>query len=365
MPSDDEPVISITGESDRLSWPDIVAASVPPTSLTEAVIREVIEADDEVPSARSPSPPPTMLDVAELKPRASARPAVPKLPSLPPDAIVPAEDAPHADAAASMEEPSVPAAPPSLFPASSARAAYALVQDEGALRAAELAPERSPASPAEPAPDTQPSAGERQEDNEPLALSRSSARPAAPRRALVEKADKLPERSLAGPLLLLVVVVASAVAVCVAVSGPRAPVRSSSGVLVPASGRGADAPSAAPVLPPDLVVPPAPMPVGSEQPAVEPAGTSPAPPAEVMAGEDLALPPGSTVPRGQGLLEVRTLEPDAVVWADGQIVGGGPASNVVIAPGEHEVRVTWRNKRQHWTVRVKADRRLRITAKEW
>jgi hypothetical protein len=49
-----------------------------------------------------------------------------------------------------------------------------------------------------------------------------------------------------------------------------------------------------------------------------------------------ALPPGSDVPAGNGLLEIQVPDGTAI-RVDGEYLGMGPARRVPLAPGEHQV----------------------------
>jgi hypothetical protein len=77
--------------------------------------------------------------------------------------------------------------------------------------------------------------------------------------------------------------------------------------------------------------------------------------------EDLTLPVGSRIPKGAGLLEIRTRQPDAVVLLGGRELGTGPVVTAVLKPGQHTVLVRWRGKETAREVTVREARRTRFT----
>ena len=106
-------------ESESAEQPAAPAASAEvfsaPTSLTEAVIREVADASgSEIPPAGVS---PSMLDASELRPRSTRRADGVSLPSLPPDAIVPGTESLVPDQGG-LDEPAEPSIPdvPSMPP---------------------------------------------------------------------------------------------------------------------------------------------------------------------------------------------------------------------------------------------------------
>jgi hypothetical protein len=85
------------------------------------------------------------------------------------------------------------------------------------------------------------------------------------------------------------------------------------------------APSAAPAVAAPVVVP------APSSAAVEPAA------AKLQATfSESALPPGTDVPAGHGLLELQV--PDGTpIRVDGEYLGMGPARRVALMPGEHQL----------------------------
>jgi DNA-binding response OmpR family regulator len=121
--------------------------SAPPSSLEDAVMREISDRSTERRASRAPtSDPPPIVEPSELRPRSSNPPTesmapdatddTPVLPSIPPDAVVPAanvsEDLPAAPPAPAQAESPPPVVPPheeTPHPAASAPSIPAVHQD--------------------------------------------------------------------------------------------------------------------------------------------------------------------------------------------------------------------------------------------
>ena len=70
------------------------------------------------------------------------------------------------------------------------------------------------------------------------------------------------------------------------------------------------------------------------------------------------------MPRGSGLLEVRTAQPDAVVAIDGRDIGDGNLVQAVLKPGTYNVRARWRGREVELQVNVRPDRRTRVSLEQ-
>jgi hypothetical protein len=75
--------------------------------------------------------------------------------------------------------------------------------------------------------------------------------------------------------------------------------------------------------------------------------------------EDLPLPPGETVPDGQGMLEVLAGRKDAIV-VDRMDMGRGPKIKLTMPPGAHDVRTRRKGEEQPLTATIKPGRRTRV-----
>ncbi|MBI5537101.1 MAG: response regulator [Deltaproteobacteria bacterium] len=365
-----------------------------PSSLTEAVIREVL--DPEGRSLPSPRPPPPMLDARELKPR-SVRTS-PAIPSLPPDAIVPGPETPSLPAP--NPEPSVPegatGTSPELVrgPLKNLAALqpqpvpeirdYAAPEDDSRERVTEPAvrnrPPSTPAAPKSdrPARDESKSdrpAREESKSDRPARVEPKSDRPAReePKARRDEKPKdrkpaevvlsdssaslKVPTRSLLGPIVVIVLIVVALVAGGVWLkAAPEAAAPAPSAPLPSATQPAVSAPA------PKVEASSTPSAAAPEESAPAASASAAAPPADHEAAEeDLPLPVGSRLPKGTSLLEVRTQQPDAVVFVEGRQKGTGPVVAVVVKPGPHTVLVRWRGKEISREVNVRSDRRTRFS----
>ena len=345
------------------STPMIEEGDAAPSSLEDAVMRELSDRSPGPAGARaSTSSPPPIIEPSELRRRSSNPPAgavldarsdASVLASLPPDAMVPA--------ASSSEEILASVASPELL--------EDLAADDGptdaephhdtdvegryeALLAASTTeplrlapplpfPRRTPPGRLEP---TQPLplAPQRPRSAEPAAplleaLAEAALQPAAPSaRVEARQAEPAAGSSRAWWGLLLV---GGAVGVIAAVV---------LGTAHPAT--------LAPVTPPARSTP---TPTAPATPAVPEAPMPPAPaPPSASEGE---LPAGAEVPAGLGVLDV-SAPPGARIRVDGAIAGLGPALSMVAAPGFHDLRVEMGGRQSKSVIEVRAFKTTHVDA---
>jgi CheY-like chemotaxis protein len=268
-----------------------------PSSLEDAVMREISGRSFEPRTSRTPtSDPPPIVEPSELRPRTSnppesgafadggdEPPVVASIPpaSIPPDAVVPATMTSEEFTAASAQRESRPADPAS-------------------------------ADVPGPARDTR-------------------ARSSPPESAAHSPLPSLPRR---GPGRLLLALGAAAAVVAATLFWPRL---------------GGVSPLSAPDAPAVAIAPPtAPASAAS-------AAHPPSPPASA----DDDLPPGAEVPPGFGLLEVRA-PTGAVVRIDGAVSGSGPFVTNVMAPGYHEVRIEQAGRESAHVIEVRRGKTTRV-----
>ncbi len=276
-----------------------------PSSLEDAVMRELSDRSPAPGTARPGSDPPPLIEPSALKRRSSNPPdeeiaddAI--LPSIPPDAIVPgaaSSDEMIAAAAHASDPLVVPSGPtgPSAPPPPSSFVSP-LTTPLPAAAAALVAPTQEPVQEETVRTDTPP----------------SKAKPPP------QKAVPARSRSYAGPILLVLAALAAAAGLVLRSMGePEAPPVAATE-------------SAGPMPPP----PPVATATASASAATAP---SPAPSAPASATTD-DLPPGAEVPPGFGLIAV-TAPAGARIRIDGAIVGKGPVASGVASPGYHDVRV--------------------------
>lgn len=302
----------------------------PPSSLEDAVMREISDCSPAPGGARVPtSNPPPIIEPSALRKRSSNPPADDEppestdermaLPSFPPDAVVPANStseetlvAPVAAPPAVAETPAFEPAPPpedehdtemeapysSPFALTTQPLAVASVPPPGAPHAIEPTLRLAPA----PVPEAAPVA-------------------ATP-----------PQKRSAWPFVLAFAVLGLAVGTVFRVHDEDSPRPSVPSV------------SAASVTPP-----PAPVePVASAAPVAASAST---------ASDD--VPPGVEVPAGFGLVEV-TAAASAHVRIDGAVIGAGPTASLVAAPGYHEVRIEQDAGVSRQVIEVRAGKTTRV-----
>lgn len=328
------------------SAPVIEEGDAVPSSLEDAVMRELSDRSPDPGSAHVPtSNPPPIVEPSELRPRSSNPPAVDRpetsseerllLPSIPPDAVVPG-------AVSSEELASAPASPEALEAAAQvpdeateAPAAAEAQHDtdvEGryeALLAASTQPMRMSGSPP-PAP----------QETQRLAIPAKATVEPEPR---VEEAPAAQPDALRGPGAeparsgwLGWALVVGAVAVIASVALRRGP------------------PHAGPAAVAESTTPPA-------TPSVAPRASAPALPTATPADSYGELPPGVDVPRGFGLVQVDA--PAGMrIRIDGAIAGAGPTFSMPAAPGIHEVRVEGDGRETKSVIEVRAGKTTRVDA---
>jgi CheY-like chemotaxis protein len=320
----------------------------PPSSLEDAVMREISDRSPNPGSARvPPSDPPPIVEPSALRKRSSNPPAddegtldaveewVP-LGSLPPDAMVP-------DAA--MGDEPFPVSPSAPSAAMTARETAQDGDPEGqgdsdppfhpepeaeydteveAMYSSPFAlTEQRPPPPVWGAPPPTPV-----EPTVPLSLPAPS--PAEVRTR--ETPSILPRRS-PWTFVAVLALLGLAVGALVYAGNDRTQ-------ATPAPAR---APSATPpAVPASTTAPPA------------AAGSAPA---TTDPGDE--LPPGAEVPPGFGLIEV-TAPTGAQVRVDGAIAGTGPAASLVAAPGYHEVRVELDGQDSKDVIEVRSGKTVRV-----
>jgi DNA-binding response OmpR family regulator len=368
------PPASSSFESLRLSDPPPSSAPVVeveeavPSSLEDAVMRELSDRSPDPGSARVPtSNPPPIIEPSELRPRSSNPPAQPQtdatsedrllLPSIPPDAVVPEtiSNEEMAAAAADSPEPTEAAAPV---------AATEEPTDEPPKAEATHDTDVEGRYEALLAASTQPTRVEASASAAPPALDRTQPLPSRPPRVAepareeveAEKAKEAPREP--APIVAPATDAAGA-AGDERVESSAAP-RGGSGWLgwvllvgalaviggVAANTRRRVSPAAPPETPVTAVP--------SAAPSLAPVAPSP-PPADATAD----LPPGADVPPGFGRIDV-TAPASARIRVDGAIAGTGPALSAVAAPGTHEVRIEGEGHDSKTVIEVVAGKRTRV-----
>ena len=304
-----------------------------PSSLEDAVMREISDRSPDPGGARVPaSNPPPIVEPSALRKRSSNPPAVDDawdlvdepapLASLPPDAMVPE--------AASAEEPM--AAPPPEHGDVAAPLAFSFVAPEPQHDTELEAPYSSPFAAADEAPEPDLTPPPEPEPPRPIEPTVPLARPTPPE-VHPEASPPVPRRS-AWPFIA-VALLGLAVA---AVSQMRS--------NVPPEPTMPTAIATATTLPPTSAI----ATVTASAPA--PTATSP-----TSLSDD--LPPGAEVPPGYGLVEV-TAPAGSRVRIDGAIGGAGPLASLVAAPGYHEVRVEQDGHDTKQVIEVRAGKTTRV-----
>jgi CheY-like chemotaxis protein len=348
-------------EPRRASPPTSVAdddSEAMPSSLEDAVMRELSDRSPAPGTTRPGSDPPPLIEPSALKRRSSnppeeEAPDEPVLPSIPPDAIVPgsaSSDEMIAAAAVHMSEPPlVPAA------ASAHSLAQAVDQpDKPVEEVAFTSPLATPlpaAAAALVAPPESPSEAP-EEIEEPEATVKTAAPAIAPRERAAPLAKAAPAKARKTPgagvfFLGLAALAGAAGLVLRTVGEPEAPTvaaTESAGPLVLPSTSAAEptATASAPTSPS----------AAASAPSASSASAAPS-----AAADD--LPPGAEVPPGYGMIEI-TAPPGARVRIDGAIVGKGPTTSGIAAPGYHDVRVESGGHESKSVVEVRAGKVARV-----
>jgi CheY-like chemotaxis protein len=289
-----------------------------PSSLEDAVMRELSDRSEDHRTSRTPLSAPPIIEPKELRPRSSNPPIAqpgssdepPTFPSIPPDAVVPAAMTSEELAAAQNAPVTTEPPPASSIPAVAAAPAPAPEKKE-----------EGPSTPGDAAPvDAAPV--DKATADAATADAAPQIQPAGPPAALAR-----PTRKWWG-FLFAVGLLGIAVAVVV---------HSAAQENEPEPGRPA-------AVPPVNV------------PTAIPGSTAPTVPSASAADD---LPPGAEVPPGFGLLEV-TAAPQSAVRVDGTVIGAGPFAATVTTPGYHEVRVERGGRASTDVVEVRAGKSTRV-----
>jgi DNA-binding response OmpR family regulator len=360
------------------------SAGASPSSLEDAVMREISDRSPRPGAAHTTSEPPPLVEPSDLRPRSSHPPAEEvagapieptPLASIPPDAVVPAS--------ASGEEIAAAAAASTSAPRIDAPAAVA-IEPRPALELVPETPEPEPAREPDPAPEPEPASESAWEP-----VSQSAWEPAPePERKQEQEPEPEPEHDTAtearyvSPFAIPTQPLAfpgvpaprldRTLPLVAAPAGPAAYPYSTAAPTATAPAPAAAAPAkrtawlfivAFAVLgiavgavlhlqrtdraraadPVSSAATSAPWPVASAPSStsvVAPTGSvPPGASATASAHEDGdELPPGIDVPSDFGLVDVAA-PPEARVRIDGAIAGAGPSVRLAAAPGYHEVRI--------------------------
>jgi DNA-binding response OmpR family regulator len=358
----------------------------PPSSLEDAVMREISDRSPEPGAVLGGMDLPPIVEPSELRPRSSNPPANREeptepadelpLPSIPPDAIVPgassneemivAAPVPGTFGEVSATEPAEPK-PPRV---ASERRLVAREPAPGLLLVLEPAPvvepNEPPPEPNEPPPATPAIASLPPEDlHEVVESDAPSAAPAS----IGEPAGAAKSRPWAF-FLAFALLAGAVVAVLRMASGeaeaPKsggggaitvAPIPTQGGAATAASGPTANGPAAngatanAPSANTPMAIAPSATGPGS-------AGAASAAPSSPAAASD-DLPPGAVVPPGYGMLEIAAA-PNARVRVDGNDAGKGPLSSSVLRAGYHQVRVDLDGHDSQYVIEVRAGKTTRV-----
>jgi len=322
------------------SGPVVEEGDAVPSSLEDAVMRELSDRSPEPGGARaSTSNPPPIVEPSALRKRSSNPPEIEEapesiddnwdgpIPSLPPDAIVPAATSSEEIVAtkhlSSEKVPTVPPAPalPDVTPLAPPLELTAEPTHDTEA-AAPVAEKTAPLVPPVATPPPTPPPAPKLDKTQPLPLPPPRLAPkAAPKVgtkaaatvAAPPASEKLPKRR---PLWGFVLAFGALV-----------------GVVAAALSATRGDPTPEPAEPESTTAAPPPAPTPSAPPSAVPSASNAAP-----SGSADDLPPGAEVPPGFGLIQVKAA-PGAKVRIDGAIAGVGPVVSMVAAPGPHDVRI--------------------------
>jgi CheY-like chemotaxis protein len=313
-----------------------------PSSLEDAVMRELSDRSPAPGTTRTPgSDPPPIIEPSALKRRSSNPPtddpaSSDPLPSIPPDAVVPGSASSDEMVAARP----VAATPPPARREGSHGGLLELAESDDEDDEDDDAPALGarPATPPPSAVAVKAPAGAAQTSESTERTARTSPPSArTPLPAATRPVVTPPKRRGKGLFLAGLALLGGAVGVVMkATSEPEPP------ALV-----------ATETAPPPPVASASPSSLAAQASA----GTSSI--AATAPGDD--LPPGAEVPQGYGLVEV-TATGGARVRIDGAIVGNGPVVTSVAAPGYHEVRVEGAGHESKSVVEVRAGKMARVQA---
>jgi CheY-like chemotaxis protein len=306
-----------------------------PSSLEDAVRRELSDRSPAPGATRPGSDPPPIIEPSVLKRRSSNPPEeeVEEFPllSIPPDAVVPGTAssdemvaaAPHTSdpllVPAHRAEP-IEAAGKASDPPGAESFTSPLSSPLPAAAAVLAGPARIDAKPAPPAP------------------ARAEAAPASKREA--GQAAPASKGSKAGFVFLVVASLAAA----------------ATGLVLHVVGE----PEAPPVVATETagpMIPPAVATTTTASPSSGPGASASAAASASALTDD--VPPGAEVPPGYGLIEVAA-QAGARVRIDGAIAGKGPAVSGVAAPGYHEVRIENAGHESKSVIEVRAGKVARV-----
>ncbi|HEX8791658.1 MAG TPA: response regulator [Polyangiaceae bacterium] len=314
----------------------VIEEQAVPSSLEDAVMREISDRSPEPGAARgSTSNPPPIIEPSELRPRSSNPPAVEEepLPSIPPDAVVPSSSSSEEQlAAAPVVVPSAPKVP-AAHPEEPVHdtAVEAPVAEPERPKPAPLErtlplplPAAAPKAPSSPPPAPAPALA--------AAPAPTTARAPAPalKPAVAAQAPATtpaPRRRIRWSVVLAFLMLGFAAGAVIHATHPEEPTTEPTAVAIGASGSPInDKPSASAAT----------MPTSPSASASSPPSTSAsAEPSASSANDD--IPPGAEVPAGYGLVEVRAAA-GTRLRIDGAFAANGPTASLVAAPGYHEVR---------------------------
>ncbi len=358
-----------------------------PSSLEDAVMREISDRSPTPASVHGGLDRPPIVEPSALRPRSSNPPAIgehgadspdePTLPSIPPDAIVPA--------ATSNEEFAVAPAVAGDLPGDGELPALAAPPVEAESERVEPDEPRVAEPPPQAPSDGPPGLTGRAEpelESEPIALRKSAIRvpvslppedlhevPDEPRTA--KSSSRWGLLFFAFALLIGAVVgalrlaergnetrrappVPTATQGAGPSAGPNAAPGPSAGAPSGASGTpvASAAPSASAAAAPSAGASAAP---GTAPSASAVSGSAPTP----SAGASTDLPPGTSVPAGYGVLEIAAPS-DARVRVDGADAGRGPLSSSVLRAGYHQVRVDQDGHNAQYVIEVRAGKTTHV-----
>jgi hypothetical protein len=349
--------------------------SAAPSSLEDAVMRELSDRSPVPGASRPGSDPPPIIEPHSLKRRSSNPPVDGEtegtLPSIPPDAVVPGagstSDEMMAASAHSSEPLIVPArltGPPlgegadkdggeasgaetdpfkpplaEVLPPSVAARLRPALKPEAEILDADLVSEPPPPMEAPQAPKAQQAS--------PAATAPAAKAPAT--KAAPTKAARKP-RKTSGAVWFLMGLTGLAVAAAIAFRTMSEPEATPTVVATESAG---------PMPPPTALTAAA---AGTATATAAPSGAAAA---SASAGASSAqpagddLPPGAEVPPGYGMITV-TAPAGARVRVDGAIAGKGPSVMAVAAPGYHDVRVENAGRETKSVVEVRSGKVARV-----
>jgi CheY-like chemotaxis protein len=329
-----------------------------PSSLEDAVMRELSDRSPAPGTTRAGSDPPPIIEPSALKRRSSNPPEDGEtegvLPSIPPDAVVPGGGASSDEmmaAAAHSSEPLIVPARPTGPPL--AEGVDKVAADAREAEGDPFKPPLAPVLPAGAAGLLRPSAEAGPAPEAPGEQTEGTAAPRARQLPQVPPAARAPAAKVAGApkarktsgavwfLLGLAGLAGAAGVVFRTMSEPEATptvvATESAGPMRPPASAGA---SAAPTTAAPATTAATPSGAAASTSAAPPISASgpalSAPPAAAPSSDD--IPPGAEVPPGYGMISV-TAPAGARVRVDGAIAGKGPSVTTVAAPGYHDVRV--------------------------